>query len=151
MTKPAIAKKPKRLRTSRFQLTRREREHNRNIVSLLKSPWMAPASPPSPVADLRRSLERMEFARQAHGAVLPFGWRRSMRLCRTVVCPAAICMKRSKAGAAGQYAGLATLFVASILARIQGPVLWCLRGRDLFAPALARVGLHPDRLIFCET
>jgi protein ImuA len=26
-----------------------------------------------------------------------------------------------------------------------------LRGRDLFAPALARVGLHPDRVIFCET
>ena len=32
-----------------------------------------------------------------------------------------------------------------------GPVLWCLRGRDLFAPALARVGLHPDRVIYCET
>ena len=54
-------------------------------------------------------------------------------------------------GAASQYAGLATLFVAGILARMQGPVLWCLRGRDLFAPALARVGLHPDRVIFCET
>jgi protein ImuA len=34
---------------------------------------------------------------------------------------------------------------------MQGPVLWCLRGCDLFAPALARVGLHPDRVIFCET
>ena len=32
-----------------------------------------------------------------------------------------------------------------------GPVLWCLRGRDLFAPALARIGLHPDRVIYCET
>ena len=31
------------------------------------------------------------------------------------------------------------------------PVLWCLHSRDLFAPALARVGLHPDRIIFCET
>jgi protein ImuA len=56
-----------------------------------------------------------------------------------------------EAGAASQYAGLATLFVAGILARMPGPVLWCLRGRDLFAPALARVGLHPDRVIFCET
>jgi protein ImuA len=27
----------------------------------------------------------------------------------------------------------------------------CLRGRDLFAPALARIGLHPDRVIYCET
>jgi hypothetical protein len=35
--------------------------------------------------------------------------------------------------------------------RLSRPVLWCLRGRDLFAPALARVGLHPDRVIYCET
>src|SRR4029077_3397035 len=26
-----------------------------------------------------------------------------------------------------------------------------IRGRDLFAPALARIGLHPDRVICCET
>ena len=38
-----------------------------------------------------------------------------------------------------------------IVARLAGPVLWCLRGRDLFAPALARIGLHPDRVIYCET
>src|SRR5882762_7588547 len=49
------------------------------------------------------------------------------------------------------FEGLATLFAAGLLARLPGPVLWCLRGRDLFAPALSRVGLHPERLIFCET
>jgi hypothetical protein len=54
-------------------------------------------------------------------------------------------------GPASEYAGIATLFIAGILARIPGPVLWCLRGRDLFAPALARIGLHPDRVIYCET
>jgi protein ImuA len=48
-------------------------------------------------------------------------------------------------------APLAPLFAASILARLPGPVLWCLHSRDLFAPALARVGLHPDRVIYCET
>lgn len=32
----------------------------------------------------------------------------------------------------------------------QGQVLWAMRGRDLFAPALAAVGLHPDRLILVE-
>jgi protein ImuA len=56
-----------------------------------------------------------------------------------------------EAGAASEYAGIATLFIAGILARLSGPVLWCLRGRDLFAPALARIGLHPDRVIYCET
>jgi protein ImuA len=29
-------------------------------------------------------------------------------------------------------------------------VLWCLRARDLFAPALQAAGLHPDRVIFAE-
>jgi protein ImuA len=48
-------------------------------------------------------------------------------------------------------ASLSTLFAAGILARLKGPVLWCLHSRDLFAPALARVGLHPDRVIYCET
>jgi protein ImuA len=48
-------------------------------------------------------------------------------------------------------AAIATLFTAGIVARIPGPVGWCLRGRDLFAPALARIGLHPDRVIYCET
>jgi hypothetical protein len=30
-------------------------------------------------------------------------------------------------------------------------VLWCLASRDLFAPALARAGLHPDRVFYAET
>lgn len=46
---------------------------------------------------------------------------------------------------------LATRFIAGILARLEGPVLWCLPSRDLFAPALAGVGLHPDRVLYAET
>jgi len=57
----------------------------------------------------------------------------------------------TEGGTASKYAGLATLFAASVVARLAGPALWCLRGRDLFAPALARIGLHPDRVIYCET
>jgi protein ImuA len=57
----------------------------------------------------------------------------------------------SEEGPRGGYAACALLFAAGILARLPGPVLWCLHSRDLFAPALARVGLHPDRIIFCET
>ncbi len=38
-------------------------------------------------------------------------------------------------GPASEYAGLAILFAAGIAARLTGPVLWCLRGRDLFASA----------------
>lgn len=44
----------------------------------------------------------------------------------------------------------ATVFMAGILARLDGTVLWCLRWRDLFAPALHLAGLHPDRVVFVE-
>lgn len=50
-----------------------------------------------------------------------------------------------------EHAGAAALFAAGILARQRGPVLWALPRDDLFAPALAGVGLHPDRLILVET
>lgn len=45
----------------------------------------------------------------------------------------------------------AALFVAGIAARTRGPVIWCLTRPDLFFPALAQVGLHPDRVIFVES
>jgi protein ImuA len=44
----------------------------------------------------------------------------------------------------------ATLFLASIAARTQGPVLWALARRDLFAPGLAAAGLAPDRVLYAE-
>lgn len=57
------------------------------------------------------------------------------------------------AGTANDLAGgaAAALFVAALLARRPGPVLWVLPRRDLFAPALAGVGLDPDRVIYAET
>jgi protein ImuA len=44
----------------------------------------------------------------------------------------------------------AVLFAAGVLARIDGPVLWSLSARNLFAPALGSAGLHPDRVIYAE-
>lgn len=44
----------------------------------------------------------------------------------------------------------ATVFLAGILAQTEGSVIWCLRWRELFAPALYLAGLHPDRVIFVE-
>ena len=45
----------------------------------------------------------------------------------------------------------AALFVAGIAARTEGKCLWCLTRPDLFFPALSQAGLHPDRVIFCES
>src|ERR1700727_2124731 len=112
---------------------------------------MALASPQKPIAELRRYLERVEGHGREQSQVLPFG----VAAIDTQLPHGGLARghlhEAMEGGTASQYAGLATLYVAGILARIQGPVLWCLRGRDLFAPALARVGLHPDRVIFCET
>src|SRR6201994_3276399 len=44
----------------------------------------------------------------------------------------------------------AALFAAGIAARTKGKVLWCVTRQDLFAPALAQVGLSPNRVIFVE-
>jgi len=42
------------------------------------------------------------------------------------------------------------LFAAGVVARLQGPVLWCITRPDLFAPALDQAGLEPDRVIYVE-
>ncbi len=44
----------------------------------------------------------------------------------------------------------AALFAAGIGARTMGKVLWCITRTDLFAPAIAQVGLAPDRVIYVE-
>ena len=112
---------------------------------------MAQASQPMSIAEMRRFLKRVEGHGRGQSEVLPFGVAAiDTQLPRGGLARAHL-HEAIEGGAASQYAGLATLFVAGILARMQGPVLWCQRGRDLFAPALARVGLHPDRVIFCET
>ena len=112
---------------------------------------MARAEPSIAVRDLRAWLERIEINSGARQDVLAFdvppvdshlpGGGLALGGLHEVV----------EAGATGEYASLATLFAGGILARLKGPMLWCLRGRDLFAPALARVGLHPDRVVYCET
>ncbi len=54
-------------------------------------------------------------------------------------------------GGAGTVDGAAAaLFAAGIAARTKGKVIWCLTRPDLFLPALAQAGLHPDRVIFVE-
>lgn len=105
---------------------------------------------PAVLANLRQTIERVSSKRKRRD-VLPFGitevdtWLPSGGLSLGAV------HEISEGGVRGAEAAVAPLFAAGILARLSGPVLWCLHSRDLFAPALARVGLHPDRVIYCET
>jgi protein ImuA len=54
------------------------------------------------------------------------------------------------AGPDTEHGAAAALFLAGVLARTEGPVLWVQQQPDLFAPGLACAGLHPARLIFAE-
>ena len=113
---------------------------------------MLPATSPVPptLAELRRLIARDAGIVEARAA-LPFGVAAIDRALPGGGLALGAVHQICESGPRGSYAAMGMLFAAGILARLAGPVLWCLHSRDLFAPALARVGLHPDRVIYCET
>jgi protein ImuA len=52
------------------------------------------------------------------------------------------------AGPDSEHATCAALWVGGLLARARGTVVWALERADVFAPALAGIGLHPDRVVY---
>lgn len=111
---------------------------------------MNPARTPAALDALRRQVRLIETADAAVRGVLPFGVRAiDERLPGGGLAVGALHEVAGGADGALHGAAAAT-FAAGILARAEGPVLWCLRQRDLFAPALAQHGLPPDRVIFAE-
>src|SRR5918995_3059694 len=102
------------------------------------------------LSELRERIERLGTAGRVR-AVLPFRIREVDRHLPGGGLALGSLHEVMQAGTASEHAAVATLFVAGILARNKGPVLWCLSRRDLFASALAAVGLHPDRIIYAET
>jgi protein ImuA len=106
------------------------------------------------LADLRTRIAAAERhgARPAGGrAVLPFGLAPLDRHLPDNGLILGALHEFAGDGADADRAAAATLFLAGILARMSGPILWVLKARDLFAPGLAGVGLHPDRVIYAET
>lgn len=102
------------------------------------------------IDDLRRQIERLGGA---HGSreSLPFGVLALDRHLPGRGLTLGSLHEVIEEGSASEFAGTATFFAAGIAARLKGPVLWCLTRRDLFAPSLMQVGLHPDRVIYAET
>ncbi|MPR05610.1 ImuA family protein [Microvirga tunisiensis] len=104
----------------------------------------------SAIDDLRRQIERLEGGSRRRKP-LPFGVSSFDGHLPGGGLPLGALHEVIEAGPASEFAGTATLFVAGIAARLKGPILWCLTRRDLFAPGLHQVGLHPDRVIYAET
>jgi protein ImuA len=111
------------------------------------------ASPPSAastaVAELRRQIDRLEGDSRTR-KTLPFGVAAVDDHLPGGGLARGALHEVVEAGPAAEFAGSATLFTAGIAARLNGPVLWCLTRRDLFAPGLALAGLAPGRVIYAE-
>ncbi|TAY79754.1 ImuA family protein [Rhizobium ruizarguesonis] len=111
---------------------------------------MAQNGPNPIISDLRDRIQHLEGAVARPKTVLPFG---------VADIDAQLPGGGLAYGALHEFAGggsgavdgaAAALFVAGVAARTKGKVVWCLARPDLFAPALAQVGLHPDRVIYVE-
>jgi protein ImuA len=105
---------------------------------------------PSAFLALRADIQRIEAGGRARRDVLPFGIapldehlpQGGLRLGA---------LHEVAGGSAGAVDGaVAALFAAGIAGRTQGPILWCLARRDLFAPAIDQAGLAPDRVVYGE-
>lgn len=102
------------------------------------------------IGELRERIGKLERANLRPRQVLPFGVADiDQRLPGGGMAFGAL--HEVAGGGGGTIDGAAAaLFTAGIAARTRGKVLWCLTRPDLFFPALAQSGLHPDRVIFCE-
>lgn len=111
---------------------------------------MAPARQRQAVEILRARIRQMEQGGRVRHRALPFG----VALLDLHLPEGGLCLGALHEVAGGDlgaaHGAAAALFAGGILARLEGPVLWCLNYRDLFAPALAGIGLHPDRVIYVE-
>ena len=104
----------------------------------------------STIADLRETLRALEGPGPLRGSGLPFG----VRQLDSRLADAGLRVDALHEVAGGELGwgddAAATLFIASIVARVRLPVLWVVRVRDLFAPGLYQAGLHPERVLYAE-
>ncbi len=109
----------------------------------------------TPAGTLARTLAHLrdQIARIEHGdasrqpRTLPFG---IPGLDRFGALARGALHEVAGAGPDTEHGAAAALFLAGVLARLEGPVLWVRQQRDLFAPGLAGAGLHPARVVFAD-
>lgn len=111
---------------------------------------MSVASPSPAIQRLREQIERLDGAPLRARTVLPFGVGSiDGRLPGGGLTLGAL-HEVAGGGNAAIDGAAAALFAAGIAARTKGKILWCVTRQDLFAPALAQVGLDPDRVIYVD-
>src|ERR1700677_2245883 len=112
---------------------------------------MSASVQPPAVLRLREQIQCLEGAQlRARTVVLPFGIEAiDSRLPGGGLALGAL-HEVAGGGNAAIDGAAAALFAAGIAARTKGKVLWCITRQDLFAPALAQVGLAADRVIYVD-
>lgn len=107
-------------------------------------------SSPVTLETLRQRVRLLERPSARHAGILPFGIAEIDAHLPEHGLPVAALHEVSGGGEDDWPAACATLFVAGILGRLHGTVLWCAGAGDIFAPGLACAGLPPDRVLYAE-
>lgn len=102
------------------------------------------------IAELRERIARLDGGAKRQRKILPFGMTEIDRRLPGGGLALGGLHEVAGGGNGAVDGAAAALFAAGIAARTRGKVLWVVTRRDLFAPALAQAGLHPDRLIHVE-
>ncbi|PKA44948.1 ImuA family protein (plasmid) [Rhizobium sullae] len=102
------------------------------------------------IAELRERIERLEGGVVRGRATLPFAVPAIDRRLPGGGLALGALHEVAGGGNGAIDGAAAALFAAGIAARTKGKVLWCVTRPDLFAPALAQVGLLPGRVIYVE-
>jgi protein ImuA len=99
---------------------------------------------------LRGEIERIEAGGRAARGVLPFGVDAIDRRLPAGGLALGALHEVAGGGNGAIHGAASALFAAGIAARTRGKILWCITRADLFAPALAQVGLCADRVVYAE-
>lgn len=102
------------------------------------------------LADLRERISVLEGGVAKQAGCLPFGVPEIDRVLPGGGLAHGALHELAGGGSGTVDGAAAALFAAGIAARTKGKIAWCLTRPDLFFPALAQAGLHPDRVVFIE-
>lgn len=102
------------------------------------------------IADLRERISALSGGSAKQAGCLPFGVDEIDQALPAGGLAYGALHEFAGGGSGTVDGAAAALFVAGVAARTSGKIIWCLTRPDLFFPALAQVGLHPDRVVFAE-